>query len=292
LKKTASELSGLVLASKPCGLSSTGLVAMVKKALGGVRTGHSGTLDRFASGLMVLSTGQATGVSDVLLGMDKEYEAVFELGRSTDTHDPEGAVSEERSPEDVATFVSENQVRIQETFLKFQGEMIQIPPQYSALKLAGKRASDYARSGQTVALRGRQVRIQSRIQSLEGNRLRATIKVSSGTYIRALARDLGQALAFPVHLAELCRTSVGTFSLDGAWKPGEAGPYVLSLLQAFPEWPRLPVSDENARRIRQGGFVPVPALSPGRNFFFLHHSGLLAWGVSTGDSYRYRRVFQ
>lgn len=265
---------------------------MVKKALGGVRTGHSGTLDRFASGLMVLTTGQATGISEILLGMDKEYEAVFELGRATDTHDPEGTVVAEKSPDEVARFVAANQERILEAFLGFQGELTQIPPQYSALKLAGKRASDYARSGQTVELRGRQVRIQSRVLTLEGGRLRATIKVSSGTYIRALARDLGQALDFPVLLSELCRTAVGPFSQKDAWRPGEAGPIVLSLLSAFPDWPRLPVSDENARRIRQGGFVPVPGLGAGRNFFFLHHSGLLAWGVSTGDAYRYRRVFQ
>lgn len=292
MKKTNADISGLVLAAKPAGLSSTGLVAMVRKTLGGVRTGHSGTLDRFASGLMVLAVGQATSVAEVLLGMDKEYEAVFELGRSTDTQDPEGSVLDSRSPAETEAFVAANADRIRTAFLAQQGQLLQIPPQYSALKKDGRRASDYARQGVTIELAGRAVHIESRIASLSPQgELRAWLKVSSGTYIRSVARDLGQALDYPVLLRELSRSRVGPFSLADAWVPPEGQPQVLSVLSAFPDWPRLPVSAESARRIRQGGFVPIPELRPGQNFFFVRDS-LIAWGVAgEKGQYRYRRVF-
>ena len=292
----------LVLADKPAGLGSAALVARLRKEMDGARTGHAGTLDRFATGLMVLLAGPATALADVLLHQDKDYLATFVFGRATDTHDPEGETIANQPDEVARNYIEENRTRIEAALAALLDIREQIPPAYSALKTAGRRYSDLARSGTAVLPPARPARVyELAVTAFEPEQLRveARVSVSSGTYIRALARDLGAALDFPVHLGALRRVRIGAVSLENSsiWRPDSgdgAGPPLLDPRRALPEWPVLGLNQDDAGELRFGRKPRLDLdLPPEKDFFLEGPDGmLLAWArAGGGRSYSYRRVF-
>ncbi len=290
---------GIVIASKPGGMGSAALVSRLKRDAGVKKAGHGGTLDRFADGLMLLFTGKATPFADFFLHKDKSYIATVRAGISTDTLDPEGTITDSVSDQLIDTFLRERGSEIRDAVESMTALKSQLPPDYSALKLGGKRASDRIRSGETINLKERPITVYSAsLQEINLHQMtfRFEVRVSGGTYIRALVRDLGTELSFPMHLEGLTRTSIDTFRLTDAttWIPGEGEPIIQNPADILDTWPRIIVeSTEDLQRLSHGNRVVIPGLPPGGTHFFLMDSrnNLLAWCISTGDGYMNRRVF-
>ncbi|MBV7363874.1 tRNA pseudouridine(55) synthase TruB [Actinomycetaceae bacterium TAE3-ERU4] len=223
---------GLLLVDKPVGISSHDVVSRVRRLAATKKVGHGGTLDPLASGLLVVGIGKGTKLLSYLLGHDKAYEAVVRLGIATDTDDIEGKVISSSGCPEITYAKLETEVS------KFRGEIKQVPASVSAIKVDGKRAYDMVRAGQEVELAARPVTIhgfeildfQTAVASVkEYNALpendfadipvvdfSAKIGCSAGTYIRSLARDLGQNLAVGGHLTALRRTLAGPFGVEEA----------------------------------------------------------------------------
>jgi len=203
--------NAILLINKPSGLTSFETISGVKRILKLRKVGHSGTLDKFASGLLVVCTGWCTKLTRFFLDSDKRYEGIIRLGISTDTDDREGAVIAQNAvgqvrPEDIEYLTG-----------IFSGVIRQTPPRYSALKIQGKRASDRVRSGESVDIKEREVTIFSLHLETSGDDsavLSVKVHCSKGTYIRSLARDIGGKLGVGAHLEELRRIGSGRFSVD------------------------------------------------------------------------------
>ena len=202
----------LLPVDKPVGPTSHDVVGMARRALGTRRVGHTGTLDPFASGLLVLCVGRATRLSEYFTGMDKRYDAVARLGIETDTLDLEGEVfCKSDAWRDLDPTAIESATRTQ------TGPIDQIPPQFSAKKVDGVAMHRRARRGEEVALLPVQVTVHElTVTKVALPDLYFTVRCSSGTYIRAIARDLGRALGCGAHLTGLRRTRVGLFDVSAA----------------------------------------------------------------------------
>ncbi|XDJ35007.1 MAG: tRNA pseudouridine(55) synthase TruB [Burkholderia sp.] len=203
-------LDGVLLLDKPIGLSSNAVLIRAKHLYLAKKAGHTGTLDPFASGLLPLCFGEATKFSQDLLEADKTYEATIRLGTRTTTADAEGEAIETRE-------VQADRSAIEAVLPRFVGEIVQVPPMYSALKRDGKPLYEYARAGQTLEREARQVTIQ-RLELLNVVLSDVSVRVtcSKGTYIRTLAEDIGEALGCGAHLGALRRTRVGALTLEHA----------------------------------------------------------------------------
>jgi tRNA pseudouridine55 synthase len=225
---------GLVLIDKPQGPSSAQAIAPLKRKLPGTRVGHAGTLDPFASGLLIVLLGDATRLQDLAMALPKTYVAVVRFGALTDTLDPLGEVVEERDP-------GLRPEGLEAAAQAFVGEIEQTPPAFSAKKVEGRRAYKLARAGKPVALEPRRVRVHA-VTVHEVSWPFATIEVTSGSgfYVRSFARDLGRALGLPAHLAELRRTQVGPFAAADGVAPDGAAPEHLRPCLALVEASGLP----------------------------------------------------
>ncbi len=207
--------AGILLVDKPGGMTSHDVVARARRALGTRKIGHAGTLDPMATGLLVLGVESATRLLTYLVGLDKTYEATIRLGVSTDTDDADGEIV---ATTDAAGLGSAD---IRDGIAALTGRISQVPSQVSAIKVDGRRAHELVRAGAEVQLRAREVTV-SRFDLLAERRpghaieLDVVVDGSSGTYIRALARDLGAGLGVGGHLTSLRRTRVGPFSVAGA----------------------------------------------------------------------------
>jgi tRNA pseudouridine55 synthase len=205
-------MDGIINLDKPAGTSSARAVAAVKRLLPrGTKIGHAGTLDPFATGVLLLLVGKATKSCERLMDQPKQYEATVIFGATTATDDPESP--EVPTPE--AKPVSFSQVS--NALRKFEGDILQRPPAFSAMKVEGRRAYDLAREGRLVQLEPRPVRVYGiEALSFQWPLLRLSIECGRGTYVRSLARDLGQALRVGGYLAQLRRTRVGDFDVQNA----------------------------------------------------------------------------
>jgi tRNA pseudouridine55 synthase len=207
--------SGILLIDKPGGMTSHDVVGRVRRALGTRKVGHAGTLDPMATGLLLLGVGSSTRLLTYLVGLDKEYTATIRLGAATDTDDAEGQVIRTVDASGVTRTAIDGAIDA------LRGELSQIPSTYSAIKVAGRRSYDRARAGEDVVLTPRQVTI-SRFDVISERRegqaieLDVVVACTSGTYIRALARDLGSALGVGGHLTALRRQSIGPFQVADA----------------------------------------------------------------------------
>ncbi len=207
--------SGLVLVDKPAGWTSHDVVGRIRKLAGTRKVGHAGTLDPMATGVLVVGINRATRLLTHIVGVDKTYTATVRLGQSTTTDDAEGEVVETRFANAVTP------ERLEEAVARLTGEIMQVPSTVSAIKVDGRRSYDRARAGEEVALEARPVTVE-RFQVQEIRRLDegktvdvdVEVRVSSGTYVRALARDLGEILETGGHLTALRRTAVGPYSID------------------------------------------------------------------------------
>ncbi len=202
--------SGILLLSKPTAISSAKVLSPVKRRFHGLKVGHTGTLDPFAEGLLVVLVGSATRLSRWFLKLDKRYRAVVRVGEETDTLDPEGAV--------VARGPIPEQNRIIAASRAFHGSIEQTPPAFSALKVGGTRAYELARRGESPALSSRPVVVHdlSMEPTERSDEFRMVVHCGSGTYIRSLARDIARKADTRGYLRLLVRTAVGPFSLEEA----------------------------------------------------------------------------
>ncbi|MGI4812230.1 MAG: tRNA pseudouridine(55) synthase TruB [Janthinobacterium lividum] len=206
-------LDGVLLLDKPVGLSSNDALMRAKHLLSAAKAGHTGTLDPLASGLLPLCFGEATKFSQDLLDAAKTYEATLRLGQTTNTGDAEGELLSTRP-------VNVDLAAVNAALGKFLGEIMQVPPMYSALKREGRPLYEYARAGITLEREARRVTIHS-LELLEYGlpeqpELRLRVACSKGTYVRTLAEDIGEVLGCGAHLTALRRTQVGMLVLDGA----------------------------------------------------------------------------
>lgn len=211
-KRRGLALDGVLLLDKPVGLSSNHALQRARRSMDAAKAGHTGTLDPFATGLLVCCMGRATKISGAMLDADKAYRATLQFGEETDSGDLTGHVVARAAD---GYSVTEDALRA--VLACFQGVIEQVPPMYSALKRDGKPLYEYARQGIELERPPRQVTIHRiDLLSLSGTRAEIDVACSKGTYIRTLAQDIGRALGCYAHLAALRRTHVGPFSLDRA----------------------------------------------------------------------------
>ena len=197
----------LLLMDKEEGVTSFSSLSQVKRSHKGMKVGHAGTLDKFASGLMIVLVGKATRLNPVFSSMGKSYIAEITFGKETDTLDPEGEV--------IATASSPSLSRLEEVLPSFIGRQEQIPPVYSAIHVGGRRAYQEARRGSEVEMAPRIVEISSlELLSYDGEKAVISTSVSKGTYIRSLARDIGRRAGSAAFVSRLRRTSIGPFTLS------------------------------------------------------------------------------
>jgi tRNA pseudouridine55 synthase len=205
----------VILIDKPAGISSFGVVACVRRQLTEaagrkIKVGHCGTLDPFATGLLILVSGKMTRQAEQFSKLDKVYEAVVRIGATSTTGDPEGEITEQ-------SLQVPNLQEIKETLQKFTGRITQIPPIYSAIKINGQRAYKLARKGEKPEMPARQVEIYSlELLSYDYPTLKIRAHVSSGTYIRTLAEDIGRELKIGAYTTELRRTKIGDYDVKDA----------------------------------------------------------------------------
>lgn len=277
----------MILLDKPSGIGSNAALQRVRRLFNAAKGGHTGTLDPLASGLLPLCLGEATKFSQTLLDADKEYEAQLRLGVRTSTGDAEGEVLETR-PVGVATD------EVLEACKRLVGEIEQIPPMYSALKVAGRPLYDYAREGVTLERKPRRVHIR-RIElfGFDRDTARISVECSKGTYIRVLAEDIGALLGCGAHLVALRRTRIGRFHIDDSVElaqieanPDRAGNWLLPVDHLLAEWASVLLDESAVGRFAHGqtvevisgiGDVPVRVYGPSGRFVGAadHMDGLL-----------------
>jgi tRNA pseudouridine55 synthase len=204
-------VSGILNIDKEAGLTSFQVVALVRRGAGARRVGHAGTLDPAATGVLLVCLGQAVRITEYLMALPKTYRARVALGMSTDTYDAEGAVT---GTADAAGVSREG---VEEALRAFVGDIVQTPPSYSAVKVAGQPAYRRARRGEIVTLSHRPARVHRiALLSFEPPMAEIEVECGKGTYIRSIAHDLGQALGCGAHLASLVRSRVGPFRIEDA----------------------------------------------------------------------------
>lgn len=247
-------MQGLILLNKPSGITSFGAVAKIKRAAHEKRVGHTGTLDPMATGVLPVLLGRATALSGLMLDADKRYTATVRLGVATDTDDITGTVIKNGE-------VNVTSERLNNAVSHFTGEIMQSPPAYSALKKDGVRLYTLARRGETVEVPERRVTVFSAdVVSYinEKNEFAINFHVSKGTYIRSLARDIGEFLGCGACLSSLCRTYTGGFSLSQCVSPDalnerNISEYILSEEKAVEYLKEVQVTKKQAVRFSNGG---------------------------------------
>lgn len=285
--KTTRTVDGLLLVDKPPGVTSHDVVLAARRATGESRIGHAGTLDPFATGLLVLLLGRATRLLPYLDAEPKVYEATIRFGAETDTDDLGGAATRTAPPPP--------RDAIEAALPRLTGELDQIPPAYSAKRVAGRRAYDLARAGEEVELRAARVRVFAwELLDFRGDELDVRITCGGGTYIRALARDLGRLTGSAAHLSVLRRVAAGPFHVRDAstldqLRAGEAS--VLSPRAALPDVPDELLSAEEVNRVAQGN--PVEARVAGERAALVSADGtLVAFAERQGSRWQPRVVMR
>jgi tRNA pseudouridine55 synthase len=245
-------VSGIALIDKQQGFTSHDVVAKLRKLLGTKKIGHAGTLDPMATGLLLMGVGAGTKLMQFLSGLDKTYLATIRLGASSSTDDAQGELEELRD----ASQVSREQLETE--ILKLTGNIEQVPSSVSAIKVDGKRAYDLVRAGEEVVLKSRRVTV-SRFE-IVGEPLvvdkyldiNVEVDCSSGTYIRALARDLGEALGVGGHLTALRRTRIGSFEVSNAREIAQEPTLVTNLEVLKTLMPEVAISQQQEVDLRHG----------------------------------------
>lgn len=288
----AEQLEGVLPVDKPSGPTSHDVVARARRAIGERRIGHTGTLDPFASGLLLLCLGRATRIAEYLSDMDKSYRATLRLGSATDTDDLTGEVIAES---DAWRDLDERAIRA--ALAAEVGPREQRPPAYSARKVAGERAYKRARRGEDVVLPSVEIEVFAiDIVAIELPDVTFDVRCSSGTYIRAIARDVGERLGSAGHLSALRRTAIGVHAvkdaipldaLDDATRVAGA---LIATADALPACPRLDVGDEDARHLTHGRAIAT-TLSDAEPVVVVHDGKLLAIARAVGGSVEPRKVF-
>lgn len=259
--------NGWITVDKPLGVTSTQVVSCLRKALSMKKIGHAGTLDPLATGALLLAVGEATKTIPLIQNYTKTYEFEVTWGESRTTDDAEGEVIDQSA-------VRPTLQEICSCISKFEGKIMQLPPKFSALKVAGKRAYDLARQGEDVSLKARPVHIHS-LSPVSANQVSPMEKTSfkmtcgKGTYVRSLARDLAEELGTVGYVSRLRRTQVGPFSVNNSIeyeKILELGPQLVlnrawtSICKALDDILAITVSDHEAKQLQRGQSIERPNL--------------------------------
>jgi tRNA pseudouridine55 synthase len=241
-------ISGVLVVDKPIGLTSHDVVQIIRKGTNIRRAGHTGTLD--------ILIGPAVRLSEYVSASDKRYQAILSLGATTDTYDADGRVTSSRPADNIT------EAQFEQALQSFVGEIEQVPPPYSAVKVKGRKAYEMAREGEEVDLAPRKIKVYN-LELLEWAPPEAVIDVycSSGTYVRSLAYDLGEALGCGAHLTGLRRTKSGRFTLrdavplrklKDAFEDGNWYQYVIPAAEALSDWPAVELTEEQVDVLRHG----------------------------------------
>jgi tRNA pseudouridine55 synthase len=261
LAQSCAVIDGVLVIKKEAGRTSHDIVAKVRHLLNGVKVGHAGTLDPAATGVLPLLIGRGTRIAEYLVEWDKEYRAVLRLGETTDTQDATGIVLARNTTDSVT------QETIHEVIDRFQGPIEQVPPMYSAVKVAGVPLYKSARAGKTIERDARTIVIHSlEVEAIQGRDVVLRIVCSKGTYVRTLCADIGEALGVGGHMLALERRRVGPLKIDYALTIdeivtrhalGRLGDDVMSLDRALDQLAIAVVDEQTADRVRHGASVPA-----------------------------------
>lgn len=269
-------MDGIVIVDKPQGWTSQDVTARLRRVFGTRRIGHGGTLDPMATGVLPVFVGRATRAVEFFEHAEKTYETVLRLGITTDTEDMTGTVLTEEN-------VSFTEEQLQETLAAFRGEILQVPPMYSALKVNGQKLCDLARKGKTVERQPRPITIHELTLVERGeNTLRLRVRCSKGTYIRTLCKDIGEKLGCGGCMESLRRVAAGEYTIDEAvplqtlLDTEEPEKYLRDVDTMFRNYPAVTLTANQETRCRNGNAFSVSlapgtyrAYSQGREFLML-----------------------
>ncbi len=270
-------MDGIVNVNKPLGITSHDVVYRLRRLLGIKKIGHTGTLDPDASGVLPMCVGKGTKLAEMLTATDKQYLAELTLGAFTDTQDASGEVLER-----FEVNVTEGEIR--EKIAGFVGEISQIPPMFSAIKVNGKKLYELAREGKTIEREARTVTIQNiEVQKIDLTKKTVTMLVdcSKGTYIRTLCNDIGAALGCGGYMSALTRTKTGRFCIEESFaleqieemlQNGDHS-FMVPVAEALPEYRRITLAEKNAKKVRNGIKVSVEGLIEGETYRIFDESG-------------------
>ncbi|HCB01725.1 MAG TPA: tRNA pseudouridine(55) synthase TruB [Anaerolineae bacterium] len=249
-------ISGALVVDKPVGMTSHDVVQAIRNGTGLRRAGHTGTLDPRASGVLVILVGPAVRLSEYVSASDKRYQAIIRLGGTTDTFDAEGKFTPTKDP------VNVTEAEFEEALKTFVGEIEQVPPAHSAVKVGGRKAYEIARKGEEVELEPRKITVHH-LEVLEWTPPEVVIDVhcSSGTYVRSLANDLGKKLGCGAYLVGLRRTKSGKFTLrdatplrklQEAFNAGNWYQFLIPAAEALADWPSVELNPDEVEGVRHG----------------------------------------
>lgn len=279
---------GFLNVYKPVGMTSHDVVSKLRKLTNIKQIGHTGTLDPFAEGVLPVCIGKATRLIEYL-DDDKEYLASVQFGTSTTTYDIEGEV----------TFTSDKKItaeNIKNSLKNFEGEILQYPPIYSAIKVKGKKLYEYARSGQEVKIDPRKVTIENiELKSFDEELQQAEIliKCSKGTYIRSIAHDLGQKLECGAHLIKLVRTQAGKFKVENSVKLEEID-VIKNLVNPLEvlNYPKISAAADDIEYIRNGRALKNKNIKHGSVVILIYNDNeICAVGIADNDVIKLKKVF-
>ncbi len=287
------DVDGILLVDKEVGRTSFETLKIVKKSLGVKKAGHAGTLDKFASGLLIVCINRGTSVQNLLMSQVKKYRAQIYLGVETDTLDRYGRIVKTGPVRETP------RIQVEQVLSEFTGVIDQIPPVFSAIRYGGKRLYKRALNGESVDVRPRRVEIR-RIEciGIERNRIDIEVVCSKGTYIRSLARDVAESLGTCGFLQELRRLSIGRFFVQDAYKPVDIDRTIpiMPLYKALDIYPGFEVTGEQLPLIYKG--VPIERLISAdhpirrlHGYVRLLHAQRLVALLEVGETLRYYRVF-
>ncbi len=254
--------SGFLLIDKPEGPTSHDVVDALRGVLGVRRIGHSGTLDPFASGLLILGIGKATRLLEYLGKEDKTYQFELALGSTSDTYDRTGKIQPYKdsfTPDRLDTNI------IRDVLKEYLGEQMQTPPPFSAIKYKGKKLYEYARKGETIEIKPRSILIHSlSLLSCQYPRVSLEARVSKGTYIRSLGHEIGKRLGTGAYVNTLRRTAIGLCHVGSAFllekeiiSGSNISERIVTIKDMFPQWFRVILGEESLERIKNGSFIAL-----------------------------------
>lgn len=286
-KESHKNLFGFLNVYKPAGMTSHDVVSILRKKTGIKQIGHTGTLDPFAEGVLPICVGKATRLIEYL-DDDKEYLATIQFGFSTTTYDIEGE----------KTFISDKKVNEQEIKDKlkiFEGEIEQIPPIYSAIKVKGKKLYEYARKGETIEITPRKVTVNNIELKYFDEKLQQAqilVKCSKGTYIRSIANDLGEKLRAGGHLIKLVRTQAGKFNIKNSIKLDNIEPQknIINPLEII-DFPKIEVNDDDLYKIKNGISLNKNTDCTNLVILIYNNEKICAVGQNINGSIKLKKVF-
>ena len=278
-------MNGFILVNKESGVSSNFVVQQIKKKIKAKKVGHLGTLDPLASGLLILAINRATKFSSYFLESDKSYDAEVELGASTDTDDSTGKIIYESN-----NFPGKSSIKDElETFI---GESMQVPPFFSALKYKGKPLYKYAREGELIAKPPRKILV-TRIESIDFDGKICSFKIycSKGTYIRSIARDLGERLGCGAHMKSLTRISQGDFNIKNAKSTSDIlEEDIICIEDAFKNLEKIKIQHNDEKKFINGVTIPNFDFQDGQYRIFNENNNFVGIGEIKKNNLKHKQL--